>query len=404
MRPTQQRSEAPRAHTESSKAPVQRLVDRILTIEGEPRSLGPGRVVTEHDVLRDGWYLDEGVLPTAIAVESGQADLLLSGFLGIDFETRGVQRYRLLDAVVTFHDALPEAGQVVRYDIHIDHFFNQGSNWLFRFGFDATVDGRPLMTMRDGCAGFFSQADLAAGQGIVRARLEQQESAGRTAPPALIDWQEGSLDRSGVEAVLAGDLASAFGSDFEHLSVRHPSTLPGGRLDLVDRVTRMERLGGRFGLGLIEAEHDVPDDAWYLTCHFVDDQVMPGTLMYECCLYALRIFLLRSGWVAEKGDVRWQPVPGVASRLRCRGQVVAETAVAGYRVEIKEIGELPAPYVVADATLLADGREIVAINDLTLQLTGTTFDQLRSIWAARPGAGPRVEEESAPSGSVKSRT
>src|SRR5206468_5945289 len=61
------------------------LVDRILAIEGEPRSLGAGRVVTEHDVLEDGWYLDGGRIPTCIAVEAGQADLFLSGYLGIDF-------------------------------------------------------------------------------------------------------------------------------------------------------------------------------------------------------------------------------------------------------------------------------------------------------------------------------
>src|SRR5262249_20549983 len=36
------------------------LVDRILTIEGEPKSLGSGRVVTEHAVRADRWYVAEG--------------------------------------------------------------------------------------------------------------------------------------------------------------------------------------------------------------------------------------------------------------------------------------------------------------------------------------------------------
>ena len=38
-----------------------------------------------------------------------------------------------------------------------------------------------------------------------------------------------------------------------------------------------------------------------MTCHFVDDRVMPGTLMYECCLHTLRIYLSRMGWVADNG-------------------------------------------------------------------------------------------------------
>src|SRR5262249_32902529 len=96
------------------------LVDRILHIEGAPLSLGPGRVVTEHDIQADSWYLDGGRIPTCVAVEAGQADLFLSGYLGIDQHTRGLAVYRLLDAVVTFHRGLPGPGEVIHYDIHID--------------------------------------------------------------------------------------------------------------------------------------------------------------------------------------------------------------------------------------------------------------------------------------------
>ncbi|MCM2265775.1 MAG: acyltransferase domain-containing protein, partial [Desulfuromonadales bacterium] len=141
------------------------LVDRIMTVEGEPRSMTHGRVVTEHDIHPDAWYLDGGRIPTCIAVEAGQADLFLSGYLGIDFITRGLAVYRLLDAVVTFHRGLPGPGETIHYDIRIERFFRQGDTWLFRFFFEATVNGQPLLSMRDGCAGFFSQHELDAGKG-----------------------------------------------------------------------------------------------------------------------------------------------------------------------------------------------------------------------------------------------
>ena len=134
-----------------------------------------GRVVTEHDVLEGAWYLDAGRIPTCIAVEAGQADLFLSAYLGIDFETRGLAVYRLLDAVVTFHDELPAVGQVIRYDIAIDEFFRQGDSRLFRFRFEASVDGRPLMTMSQGCAGFFTAEALAAGRGVVKTALDLRD-------------------------------------------------------------------------------------------------------------------------------------------------------------------------------------------------------------------------------------
>src|SRR5439155_12266822 len=79
------------------------LVDRIVTVEGEPLSLTAGRVLTEHLVHDRRWYLENGRIPACVAIEAGQADLFLSGFLGIDFKTRGLACYRLLDAAVTFH-------------------------------------------------------------------------------------------------------------------------------------------------------------------------------------------------------------------------------------------------------------------------------------------------------------
>ncbi|MDP7640055.1 MAG: hypothetical protein QGG73_10130, partial [Candidatus Hydrogenedentes bacterium] len=57
---------------------------------------------------------------------------------------------------------------------------------LFRFNFDATVDGRPLLTMRDGCAGFFTEEDLASGQGIVKTALDLLPVEGIKPP----DWRE----------------------------------------------------------------------------------------------------------------------------------------------------------------------------------------------------------------------
>ena len=91
------------------------LADRILEIEAEPLSMSNGRVITEHDIHPGSWYLDGGRIPTCIAVEAGQADLFLSGYLGIDLETKGLAIYRLLDAQVTFHRSLPEAGNIIRY-------------------------------------------------------------------------------------------------------------------------------------------------------------------------------------------------------------------------------------------------------------------------------------------------
>ncbi len=366
------------------------LVDRILAIEGEPRSMTSGRVVTEHDVRAGAWYLDGGVIPTCIAVESGQADLFLSAYLGIDFETQGRAVYRLLDAVVTFHRELPGPGSVIRHDIAIDHFFRQGDSRLFRFRFEATVDGDPLMTMSDGCAGFFTAEALAAGRGIVKTALDLRPEPGRRPGDwrPLVPMVAESLGDDQVEALRRGDLAAAFGPAFDGLDLRQPAPLPGGGMRLVDRVLAIEPDGGRFGLGLIRAEADIRPDDWFMTCHFVDDRVMPGTLMYECCLHTLRIFLTRMGWIGEAGEVTCQPVPGVAGRLKCRGQVVGSTRKVAYEISIKELGYRPEPYAIVDALMSADGRPIVEITDMSLRMNGLDRDRLDRLWG-RPAPATR---------------
>jgi 3-oxoacyl-(acyl-carrier-protein) synthase/3-hydroxymyristoyl/3-hydroxydecanoyl-(acyl carrier protein) dehydratase len=358
------------------------LVDRVLEVHGEPRSLGPGRVVTKHQVHGGRWYLDAGRIPTAIAVEAGQADLFLAGFLGIDFQTRGRAVYRLLDAVVTFHRDLPRPGEMIRYDISIDRFFRQGETHLFRFRFDGTVNGQPLVTMSDGCAGFFAEDELRAGKGIVHTELDRRPMAGKR--PA--DWQgfvsppRGELSAPQMDALRAGDLAAAFGPEFAPLRLQAPTRLPGGMLRLIDRVTHLNAQGGRYGLGLVRAAADIHPDDWFLTCHFVDDRVMPGTLMYECCLHTLRVFLMRLGWVGEEGEVICQPIPGIASRLKCRGQVTPVTRIVTYEVSIKELGYRPEPYAIADALMYADGKPIVEMSDMSLRMSGLTLERLREIW------------------------
>ena len=361
------------------------LVDRILTVQGQPKSMGSGQVVTEHDILPDAWYLDCGKIPTCIAVEAGQADLFLSGFLGIDFVTQGQAVYRLLDAVVTFHRHLPGPGDVIRYEIAIDRFFRQGDTHLFRFRYEASVDGERFLTMRDGCAGFFTQRELDAGEGLVFSRLDQAPKAGRFSadwiPPVPLKPETYSV--KALDRLRDGDLAGCFGAEFARLNVKNPQRLPGGRMRLIDEVSRFDPAGGKYGIGLIRGEAAIHPDDWFLTCHFVDDQVMPGTLMYECSLHTFRVMLLRMGFVDDETETSWEPVPDIAGRLKCRGQVIASTKQVSYEVALKELGFNSAPYAVADAVMYADGRPVVEMTDMSLQLRGSSLERLQQNWQNR---------------------
>ncbi|WP_054031407.1 beta-ketoacyl synthase N-terminal-like domain-containing protein [Desulfatitalea tepidiphila] len=369
------------------------LVDRIVSVEGEKCSLGSGRVVTEHDVLPGAWYLDGGRAPVCISVEAGQADLFLCSYLGIDHQVKGERSYRLLDAKIRFHRGLPQPGETIRYDIHIDRFVKQGPTYLFFFRYEGHISDQHLITMTDGCAGFFTEEEVRNSGGIILTDEDRSPAVrvdGESFAP-LVPVSRESYDDRQVEALRTGRAETCFGESFKGIGLPPALRLPGGRMRLIDRVVALDPKGGPWGLGTIRAEADIHPDDWFLTCHFVDDKVMPGTLMYECCAHTLRVLLLRLGWITDRTDACYEPVLGIPCRLKCRGPVTPSTRQVHYELEIKEIGYKPEPYVIADAHMYADGHNIVFFKDMSMQMSGVSAQEIRRFWQARAkgaAAGP----------------
>ena len=357
------------------------LVDRILSVEGEKGSMQSGRVTTEHDVQPGAWYLDGGRAPLCISIEAGQADLFLCSYLGIDKVVKGQRAYRLLDAKVTFFRGRPLAGETIRYEIGIEKFIRQGKTYMFFFHYEGWIGNQRLIRMRNGCAGFFTEEEVENSGGIVLTAEEKEPVPGRRDPDCtpLAPMRRESYSEEAVKALRRGD-ATCFGPDFAKMRISESIRLPEGRMNLIDRVLELDPEGGRYGLGSIRAEADIHPDDWFLTCHFMDDPVMPGTLMYECCAQTLKIFMQRFGWITDSPDVCYEPVCGVESVLRCRGPVTPKTAKVVYEVEISRMGYDPEPYVIADARMYADGHFIVLFRDMTLKMSHITRAELKAFW------------------------
>jgi 3-hydroxymyristoyl/3-hydroxydecanoyl-(acyl carrier protein) dehydratase len=68
-------------------------------------------------------------------------------------------------------------------------------------------------------------------------------------------------------------------------------------------------------------------------------------------------------------DARFQPIFGLGQRVRCRKQVTptADTTLI-YKLEIKEIGLFPDPYVIGDLEIISDGVITVHFENLGLAL------------------------------------
>ncbi|MVM38951.1 hypothetical protein GO730_17705 [Spirosoma sp. HMF3257] len=137
---------------------------------------------------------------------------------------------------------------------------------------------------------------------------------------------------------------------------------------MLDRITRVDRQGGSAGLGFIEAEKDLHPDDWYFPCHFRDDEVLAGSLQAEGGSQLLRFYMLLLGMQRLTKDARFQPVLNVPQKVRCRKEVPAKVGKLLYQLDIREIGLVPEPYVIADLTILYEGQIAVFFENLGLRL------------------------------------
>lgn len=139
------------------------------------------------------------------------------------------------------------------------------------------------------------------------------------------------------------------------------SRFPLDPMRMVDRITRIDATGGRFGRGLLVAELDIDPTLWFFSCHFEDDPVMPGCLGLDALWQLLGFFLT---WSGRRGRGRALGVRDV----RFFGQVLPSARVVTYEVHVQRVIDRGLVMGVAEGRVLADGREIYTASGLKVGL------------------------------------
>jgi PfaB family protein len=352
-------------------SPPYLLVDRILEIQGKLHHFEPSSIVTEFDVREDDWFLVDGRIPICVSIESGQADLFLISYLGIDHKVEGKRVYRLLGADFTFFGDYPKAPCTLRYEIFIQSYVQHEDTWLFFFEGHGTANGQPFIRWANGCAGYFTPEELAA-KGLYE-KPEIQTSLPEQPFIPLRNCDKTSFDRADLSMLISGDLHTCFGPGFEPIfpsqlgQIRTSPQWSSEELCMLDQV-RVNPKGGSHGLGHLEAQLDLHDDHWYFTSHFKDDPVMPGTLMLNGCTQILELYLLYLGLGTQARGGHFKPVKNEEIKVKCRGQVIPGMRDLSYDVQITKIIRGACPKVFANATLTSEGREVVQIQNLAVEV------------------------------------
>ena len=137
--------------------------------------------------------------------------------------------------------------------------------------------------------------------------------------------------------------------------------LPAPGMLMIDRITHIDSISGKFEKGVIKAELDITKDLWFFKCHFRNDPVMPGCLGLDAMWQLVGFFL------------GWQGKPGVGRALGCgevkfTGQVLPTAKLVSYEIHIKRIVSGRLILGVADGQLKVDGGVIYKAKDLKVGL------------------------------------
>ncbi|WP_372930690.1 hotdog fold thioesterase [Shewanella putrefaciens] len=354
------------------------LVSRVTKLNAQMNQYQPCTMTTEYDIPVDAPYLVDGQIPWAVAVESGQCDLMLISYLGIDFENKGERVYRLLDCTLTFLGDLPRGGDTLRYDISINNFARNGDTLLFFFSYECFVGDKLILKMDGGCAGFFTDKELADGKGVIRTEAEiktrnlalNNPNKPRFTP--LLNCAQNQFDYSQIHKLLSADIGGCFGGAHSAHQAQYglqPSLcFASEKFLMIEQVSNLEVHGGAWGLGSVQGHKQLEADHWYFPCHFKGDQVMAGSLMAEGCGQLLQFFMLHIGMHLGVKNGRFQPLENASQKVRCRGQVLPQSGLLTYRMEITEIGMSPRPYAKANIDILLNGKVVVDFQNLGVMI------------------------------------
>ena len=355
-------------------------VSRVTSLDAPRGRLGPGRITTEFDVPHSAWYAVDGQVPS-LAVDA-QGLLFLLAYMGADLENRGRRVFRWLDGTITYARGLPRAGQTITYDIAIDSFARDGDSILFFSHFSSSVDGEPLGRIDDCCAGFFTDAELARGEGIgpaarpgdgtaVRSGSGARSAArpDRTTAPPRTWWRAPSPSarrRLRRSPPATSPSASARTRPASLAATRHCGCRRGREDDRPCSRARSERWAR--GARPCRGREGPRPGRLVPALPFQGRSGPRRPFMLEASFQILQLVALVSGIGAATRDARFQPLAGRSMNVRFRGQILAGSAIVTYRAEVVETGMAPEPYVIADVDVLSLRRTVGRLSGVGIRL------------------------------------
>ena len=158
----------------------------------------------------------------------------------------------MLGCDVKFPARLARSGETLRYDNQITGHARQGDARIFFFQYDCYVGQRLALSVRNGQAGFFSDAELQGSTGVLWSPETARPRPDWKAPIPGVGEIASHFDAAQVRAAAAGLTYECFGLGFEFSAAQQrPPAFAIPELLLFDTVAELNFAGRAMGTRLL---------------------------------------------------------------------------------------------------------------------------------------------------------
>jgi len=332
------------------------LMSRVLEINGKRGKFdSESSIVVEYDVPDKAWFFrDSGYnsLPYSVMMEIAlQPCGFLSAYLGTSLIIPNIDFYfRNLDGTGKVFADPDLRGKTIKCAATLRSTIISDDTIIQKFTFELTCRGEKFY-QGSSIFGFFSPEAMAKQVGLdsgkpVLSRYEKGNNSGSSG-----EWIE--LNRKlRPEALSAG-----------------ANRLPQGQMKFLDRVYL--EINSKDGRGdFIYATRVNDPQAWFYTCHFHMDPVMPGSLGVEAILEALKVYTQKKGYGSRFKSPKFGLAVDRSMDWKYRGQILPTHQGMKLEIIITDVLEEKGRILVSgNASLWADTVRIYEIKQATISIS-----------------------------------
>lgn len=333
------------------------LITRAVAIQGERYKLDPGTSIhAEYDVPVNEWFYRDNpypVMPYSVYMEIAlQPSGFLSAHHGPTLQYPDIDFYfRNLDGQGRLYRDVDMRGRTITNHVRMLSFTAMQGIIIQKFDFKM-FDGDLLFYEGDATFGYFTKEALKSQAGLDAGKLL----------PRWIDTVD--LAPGQVRMI---DPRQPFGDGYLKLA--------NGQLQFTDEI-RVVPGGGTYGQGYAYAHTIIDPAAWFFSCHFYQDPVMPGSIGVETIMQALQAYAIETGLGASFKNPRFAQADAANTGgqghnivWRYRGQILSDSDKSHIEANIKRIDRRPDSVVIyADASLWRDKLRIYEVKDIALAI------------------------------------